>query len=210
MVRSAWPCGPEHSTSVGRRPKKSGRGPRAPRRGPAEKSCPRAYPNAGRARDARERVSLAVRGHAMAAALRSCPGCSRHVRVSEPACPFCGGELGDASARRRAHAFRRYAASVAPLWSRSVRVRELTGAGALETTQVAAPQTVAGAQAKRARRACVGPSALRLRISLATSHRPARPAHAYTLPESGQIESMGRPPVWYGCKGPPMSTLGLS
>src|SRR5580658_3440192 len=81
----------------------------------------------------------------------------------------------------------RVPAPVAPLWSRSVRVRELTGAGALETTQVAAPQTVAGAQAKRARRACVGPSALRLRIRLATSHRPARPAHAYTLPESGQI-----------------------
>jgi hypothetical protein len=29
-------------------------------------------------------------------ALRSCPGCSRHVRVSEPACPFCGRKLDDA------------------------------------------------------------------------------------------------------------------
>ena len=32
----------------------------------------------------------------MRAALRSCPACLRHVRVSEPACPFCGGEPGDA------------------------------------------------------------------------------------------------------------------
>jgi hypothetical protein len=30
------------------------------------------------------------------APLRPCPGCSRHVRVSEPACPFCAGELDDA------------------------------------------------------------------------------------------------------------------
>jgi hypothetical protein len=28
--------------------------------------------------------------------LRPCPSCARHARVSEPACPFCGGELGDA------------------------------------------------------------------------------------------------------------------
>jgi hypothetical protein len=26
--------------------------------------------------------------------LRPCPGCARHVRVSEVACPFCGGALG--------------------------------------------------------------------------------------------------------------------
>jgi hypothetical protein len=32
----------------------------------------------------------------MTAPLRACPGCSRHVRVSEPACPFCGGELDGA------------------------------------------------------------------------------------------------------------------
>jgi hypothetical protein len=32
----------------------------------------------------------------MATSLRPCPGCSRHVRASEPACPFCGGDLGDA------------------------------------------------------------------------------------------------------------------
>jgi hypothetical protein len=30
------------------------------------------------------------------AQLRPCPCCSRHVRVSEPACPFCAGELDDA------------------------------------------------------------------------------------------------------------------
>jgi hypothetical protein len=29
------------------------------------------------------------------AQLRQCPCCSRHVRVSEPACPFCAGELDD-------------------------------------------------------------------------------------------------------------------
>jgi len=28
--------------------------------------------------------------------LRACPGCSRHVRVSEPACPFCCRKLDDA------------------------------------------------------------------------------------------------------------------
>ena len=28
--------------------------------------------------------------------LRACPACARHVRVNEPACPFCGGPLGDA------------------------------------------------------------------------------------------------------------------
>ena len=32
----------------------------------------------------------------MTAPLRACPGCSRHVRVGEPVCPFCGGELGGA------------------------------------------------------------------------------------------------------------------
>jgi|HubBroStandDraft_1064217.scaffolds.fasta_scaffold37267_1 hypothetical protein len=32
----------------------------------------------------------------MTAPLRPCPGCSRHVRASEPACPFCRGELDDA------------------------------------------------------------------------------------------------------------------
>ncbi len=30
------------------------------------------------------------------APLRPCPCCSRHVRVSEPACPFCAGKLDDA------------------------------------------------------------------------------------------------------------------
>src|SRR5580658_775358 len=30
------------------------------------------------------------------APLRPCPGCSRHVRVSESACPFCAGKLDDA------------------------------------------------------------------------------------------------------------------
>jgi hypothetical protein len=29
----------------------------------------------------------------MTTPLRPCPGCSRHVRASESACPFCGGEL---------------------------------------------------------------------------------------------------------------------
>jgi hypothetical protein len=29
-------------------------------------------------------------------ALRPCPGCARHARVSEPACPFCGARLGEA------------------------------------------------------------------------------------------------------------------
>ena len=33
----------------------------------------------------------------MTAMLRVCPGCSRHVRVSEPACPFCGREFDDVS-----------------------------------------------------------------------------------------------------------------
>lgn len=27
--------------------------------------------------------------------LRACPGCDRHVRVSEAACPFCGSVLSD-------------------------------------------------------------------------------------------------------------------
>jgi hypothetical protein len=29
-------------------------------------------------------------------ALRPCPSCARHARVSEPACPFCGARLGEA------------------------------------------------------------------------------------------------------------------
>jgi hypothetical protein len=37
----------------------------------------------------------------MTATLRACPACSRHVRVTEPACPFCGGEL-DAAFRSAA------------------------------------------------------------------------------------------------------------
>jgi hypothetical protein len=32
----------------------------------------------------------------MTATLRSCPGCSRHVRVSGPACPFCLGKQDNA------------------------------------------------------------------------------------------------------------------
>jgi len=33
------------------------------------------------------------------ATLRPCPSCSRHARVGESACPFCGRELGDAFRR---------------------------------------------------------------------------------------------------------------
>lgn len=29
------------------------------------------------------------------APLHACPSCSRHIRVSEPACPFCGGDLSN-------------------------------------------------------------------------------------------------------------------
>jgi hypothetical protein len=35
-------------------------------------------------------------GIPMMAPLRPCPCCSRHVRVSEPACPFCSRKLDDA------------------------------------------------------------------------------------------------------------------
>src|ERR1700678_3240012 len=35
----------------------------------------------------------------MTSMLRACPACSRHVRVSEAACPFCGGVLDDAFRR---------------------------------------------------------------------------------------------------------------
>ena len=34
--------------------------------------------------------------------LSSCPACARHVRVSEAACPFCGGALSDAFRARPA------------------------------------------------------------------------------------------------------------
>src|ERR1700678_2630701 len=39
-------------------------------------------------------------------ALRPCPSCARHARVTEPACPFCGAWLGEA--------FRTFAAPRAP------------------------------------------------------------------------------------------------
>jgi hypothetical protein len=31
----------------------------------------------------------------MARCLRVCPGCSRHVRTEESACPFCGADVSD-------------------------------------------------------------------------------------------------------------------
>jgi hypothetical protein len=34
--------------------------------------------------------------------LRACPSCARHVRVTEPACPFCGDALSEAFQEARA------------------------------------------------------------------------------------------------------------
>src|ERR1700677_1330933 len=39
---------------------------------------------------------LPMGGPHMTAMLRACPSCSRHVRVSEPTCPFCGRDLDEA------------------------------------------------------------------------------------------------------------------
>jgi hypothetical protein len=41
-------------------------------------------------------VLCSLSARPMASTLRPCPYCSRHVRVSEPACPFCAGKLDDA------------------------------------------------------------------------------------------------------------------
>jgi predicted RNA-binding Zn-ribbon protein involved in translation (DUF1610 family) len=34
--------------------------------------------------------------------LTACPSCARHLRASEPACPFCGAKLAERSPRIRA------------------------------------------------------------------------------------------------------------
>jgi hypothetical protein len=61
--------------------------------------------------------------------LRPCPGCSRHVRVSEGACPFCGGAL-DAS-------FRAAPAPVPPSRRLSRAALVAFGTGALVLTPAA-------------------------------------------------------------------------